>query len=151
MSRDYQPKIIFGLKLPRSELYDQITDHLNKCICKPKKLAGSGLVAPTAKFCPDCGKVLAWAVQRSVGKFEGFEYEYGDKLEIEGWPVTCGTDAKTFYIGYYVHKGVYGHSGDEQIPFPNMTKEKQFIEDMKRIGLWDEKSFGVWLVLYVSY
>lgn len=151
MSRDYQPKIIFGLKLLKSKLYDQITNHLNKCICEPKKLLGEWRVAATAKFCYDCGKVLARPVQKSVAKFKGFEYEFSDKLEIEGWPVTCGTDAKIFYIGYYVHRGVYGHSGDEQIPFPNMTKEKQFIEDMKRVGLWDEKSFGVWLVLYVSY
>lgn len=150
MGIDYQPKVIFGLKIPRDKVIDKSKTLSNDCICNPKI---DHLINPSAKFCSQCGRCINRPTIKRISKFEGFDDVENDEktLNIEGWPVTFDTDACNFYIGFYVQNGPYGHSGDEKYDFPDMTKMEQFKSDMKKIGLWNEEMFGVWIVLYLSY
>ncbi|MCK4454635.1 hypothetical protein KAU51_04835 [Candidatus Parcubacteria bacterium] len=149
MGRDYQPKVIFGLKIPRGKVIDESKVLSNDCVCDPKM---DHLINPGTKFCSQCGRCINRLIKKYTPKFEGFDDVENDEenLNIEGWPVAFDTDAYNFYVGFYVQNGPYGHSGDKKYDFPDMSKMEQFKSDMKRIGLWDEEMFGVWLVLYLS-
>lgn len=150
MGRDYQSKVIFGLKLHKSKVIDTLDIFVNNCTCNPK--INPDLYPTTFKRCPYCGNSIHRKTTREVPKFEGFDEIFGNEsLNIEGWSVAFDTDAHNFYVGFYVQNGPYGHSGDEKFEFPDMSKIEQFKVDMKRIGFWDEENFGVWLVLYLSY
>lgn len=149
MSRDYRPKIIFGLKLHESKIIDTLDIFINNCQCNPKINPD---LHPNAKYCSQCGRLIRMKTKKEIPKFEGFDDVFNNEsLNIEGWPVAFDTDAHNFYIGFYVKNGPYGHSGDEKFEFPDMSKMEQFKSDMKRIGFWDEENFGAWLVLYLSY
>lgn len=149
MGRDYQVKIIFGLKLHKNKVIDTLDIFTNNCKCNPKTNPD---LWSNAVYCPYCGQSIRRKGKKSIPKFEGFDDVFDNEgLNIEGWPVAFDTDAHNFYVGFYVQNGPYGHSGDEKFEFPDMSKMEQFKIDMKRIGFWNEEMFGVWLVLYLSY
>jgi hypothetical protein len=149
MSGDYQPKMIFGLKIHKSKVIDTSDIFVNYCKCDPKI---DPSLHPNVKYCPHCGSPIRSLSPKEIPKFEGFDDVFNNELlNIEVWPVTFDTDAHNFYIGFYVQKGHYGHSGDSKHDLPDMSKMEQFKTDMKRIGFWDEEMFGAWLVLYLSY
>jgi hypothetical protein len=155
MGRDYQPKIIFGLKIPRAMVFEEFTEPRNDCKCTPKRKPGIGLVPLAAKYCPDCGQNMCWSVRKyrhADEAFKGFAYYDDEKGTVAGWPTDYDTDGHHFFVGYYIERGYYGLSpATEKINMPNMSLEKQFIDDMKRVGLWDKGEYGAWLVLYLSY
>lgn len=148
MSSDYQPKVIFGLKLSEDKIITTSTITNNDCKCNPKINPSLYL---DAKYCPYCGNSLHRLSKKYTAKFKDFDDPLNnDSLNIEGWPVTVGTDAEDFYVGFYVQEGVYGHTGDLKCDLPDMSKMEQFKVDMKKVDLWDEKMFGAWIVLYLS-
>ena len=155
MGRDYQPKIIFGLRIPHDVVFEKFTEPRNDCKCTPKKEPGMGLVPPTAKYCPDCGQHLRWPIEkyRHVSEaFKGFSSYDEEKGTIAGWPTDYETDGHNFFVGFYVQRGYYGLSpASEKVDFPDMSLEQRFIDDMHRIGLWDKGEYGAWLILYLSY
>lgn len=148
MSSDYQPKVIFGIKLSRKQIIETIHIPVNDCICEPK--TDPDLLQPS-NYCQKCGEALRRLTKKAVPKFDGFEDpENEENLSIEGWPVAVDTDATNFYVGFYVKEGIYGHCGEVKCDLPDMSKMEQFKADMKKIGLWDEEMFGAWIVLYLS-
>ena len=147
MGTDYYPMIVFGLKVPRDVIFENYVEPRNDCKCIPKKLSSD---FPDFKFCPECGQHLGFPVKKRRPKeqFEGFDYYDPDTRKIGGWPVLTDTDSYNFYIGYYAH---HSFEYEKKLPFPDMSHEKTFVEDMKRLGLWDKGEYGAWLVLEVSY
>ena len=148
MGRDYQPKIIFGIKLSSKQIMETIYTSVNDCICKPKSDPN---LLQSSNYCQKCGKALHRSTKKVVPKFDGFEDpENGEDLNIGGWPVAIDTEATNFYVGFYVKEGIYGDYGEVKCDLPDMSKMEQFKSDMKKIGLWDEEMFGAWIVLYLS-
>jgi len=154
MGRDYQPKIIFGLKIPHSEIYEKYEDPKNNCKCTPQRAQGMGLIPLTAKYCPDCGSSLAYPVKKErcildlFGEYDQYAWEV---QTIAGYKVDYDIDGHNIYIGFYSERGEYGHYGTRKIDFPDMSQEQKFINDMHELGLWDKGEYGAWLVLYLSY
>lgn len=144
MSTDYQPKIIFGIKFSEKQIMETIMMPINDCMCKKQNKSED-------KYCSHCGKQLHRLIKKNVPKFSGFEDpENTDNLSIGDWPVAVDTGARNFYVGFYVKEGVYGDYGDTKCDFPDMSKMEKFKTDMKKLDLWDEGMFGVWVVLYMS-
>ena len=144
MGDDYQPIVVFGLKLDKSQIMETVKTTVNECICDQPK------VYPNAKFCPKCGKNVSRTIIENIPKFEGFEDPENNDLEIVGWPAIIEVESCNFYVGFYVKKGVYGNYGEIKHDFPDMLNMDPFITDMKDLGLWNEEMFGAWVILDFS-
>jgi hypothetical protein len=117
----------------------------------------------TMKFCPETGKKL-WSIDKWSAKFPGLER--GDDrfagLKLVNGPnvykkndeSTYGfeSDPETFYIGKSFQTN--GYQDDKRV---SLITEKALAESkaevkekLEPLGLWDEKNFGVWTVLYIG-
>ena len=146
MGTDYQPTIVFGLKIPEDKIVHTIEHTINRCKCLPQ--------TDTGKYCPKCGRHISLKETKRESKFDGFESPFkNEPLFINGWPVTFfGEYHIDFYVGFYTFKGYYcNHAADKKGPLPDMSKEERFITDMMDAGVWDEDNYGAWLVLDISY
>lgn len=143
MGDDYQPIVVFGLKLSKSQIMETITVPVNGCVCVKQNKSEN-------KYCSHCGRPLHRLVKKNVPRFEGFEDPENNDLAICGWPAIMEIESRNFYVGFYVKKGVYGHYGEIKHDFPDMLNMDQFKTDMKDLGLWNEEMFGAWVILDLS-
>lgn len=143
MGDDYQPIVVFGLKLDKSQIMETVKITINECKCKKQNKS-------KGKYCPHCGKQLHRLVRKTVPKFEGFEDPENNDLDIVGWPAVVEIESRNFYVGFYVKKGIYGHYGEVKHDLPDMLNMDPFITDMKDLGLWNEEMFGAWVILDFS-
>lgn len=79
-----------------------------------------------------------------------------DELRNDGLLCYWGTDHDYVYVGIATGEDTYSNGGDDdsfvslQADDVAQIKEK-LREYLEPIGLWDEKQFGLWSVLYCSY
>ena len=144
MGADWYAATVIGIKVSKNKVMREEIYFLNNCKCKPKV---DSETYPEAKFCPACGKYIKCECSRDITMFDEFD-PWEKNPNIAGWPVYAGTDGRSFYIGILV---IETDGGDKRSPLPDLSKLDKFKEDMKKIGLWDEKEFGLWTVLYCSY
>ncbi len=115
----------------------------------------------TMKFCSDTGKAL-WKIDKHCPLFPGLEY--GDDrfagLKLVNGPSVheqnkngnWESEYKTFYVGKSF--GTNAYEDNKRVSY---ISEKA-VADIKTevqaklepLGLWDEKNFGIWTVLYVG-
>jgi len=117
----------------------------------------------TMKFCPETGKKL-WKMDSWVARFPGLER--GDdrfaSLKLVNGPYTYkpneekslgyDSDVETFYLGKSFETN--GYQDDKRVSFisPEMIAniKDKVRANLEPLGLWDEKEFGIWTVLYVG-
>lgn len=102
-------------------------------------------------FCPVCGSPK-WREEKI--SFDALATDEGDdKLDVfHGIPVCYNTDDQYVYLGITAKTSYYGEEDECEI---NILSIEQIREKLKSVleplGIWDEKSFGLWAVLYCSY
>lgn len=147
MTTQYYPITVIGIKVPKDKIIITKEVIKNECVCNPQ-------VNPTrylgtkyrTKFCSQCGRLLRRIHVESFPKFDSIK----DKGKVLEWPVANDTGAENFFIGVYSSGMVnYRHRGD--IPDLSEKTVEKFKKDMKSLDLWDEKEFGIWTILCVSY
>lgn len=143
MGTDYQPIVVFGLKLSKSQIMKTIMIPVNNCVCKKQNKSKD-------KYCSSCGRELHRLIKKNVPKFSGFEDPENNDLTISDWPAVVEVESGNFYVGFYVKKGIYGHYGEVKHDFPDMLNMDQFKADMKELGLWNKEMFGAWIILDLS-
>lgn len=100
---------------------------------------------PKAKFCPECGKPSGT-----------YDREEGSNGKVCGYDVIWSTDEREAFIGI-VHTGqrTYSNGGADsdkaQVPADLKVAKEAMRDALGPLGLWDEKKFGLWAVLYCSY
>ena len=130
MGVDYYSYAFIGQKLNKNKLYQETI------------VAGCNHQNPdTANFCSVCGK-------RAVIDFES----------LKGISAIESTDNTEIFLALNHHQVKSGSSrGGENLAF--RTLDSKAVEEAKTVlkellepyGLWDEKQFGLWTVLYCSY
>ena len=144
MGANWYAATVVGVRVPKNKVMREEIYFLNNCKCKPKV---DPETYPEAEFCSACGRMIRRECIRDVAMFDGFD-PWDRRPSIDGWPVYTGNDATLFYIGIFVAEVV---ECEKKSPLPDLSKLCQFIEDMKKIGLWDEEEFGLWTILNYSY
>ena len=150
---NYSAHTVLGLKIPKDKLYEEVGVVTNMCKCIPQ----SDFDPIKEKFCSSCGGEFA----RIVNTREWFNSELEKVFDdpdidnIMGWPVlrewVC---SEWLFIGVIITScGV--HDDQKMAPvlpvyYPGLDQYGKFVEDMKKIGVWDEELFGLWTVLNYS-
>ena len=102
----------------------------------------------TANFCSVCGKRAFTVTQQPVIDFES----------LKGISAIESTDNEEIFLALNHHQVKSGTSrGGENLAFRIL--DSKAVEEAKTVlkellepyGLWDEKQFGLWTVLYCSY
>ena len=148
MSASWHAATVIGIKVPKDKVIREETYFCNKCICKPQI---DPEIYPEAKFCPACGGYIKRKCIRNVVLFDGLIPWRKEGSSICGWSVYAGTDGRFFYIGIFIAESEGDY--DKKSPLPNISKDEmiKFRRDMEKAGLWDQKAFGMWTILYCSY
>lgn len=135
MGAVYHSYAVVGVKIDPERLVT--TKKVRGCQCEK---------TPTGHFCSSCGEPAFIEEDECI---EG----YNEDEDIYGYKIIFGTDHNEAFIAAIVCKDDdYGDSKN----FSQMPTELERIKnDMRNtldpIGLWDEKKFGLWSVLYCSY
>lgn len=121
----------------------------------PKKLMRMEIVRnchcetePTGKYCSNCGKEAFEEIETPIEIFE-------DQETILGYKVIYGTDHKESIIAAFEAraKDFYEDKKKSFQQLPDNLKEirEKMRDSLGPLGLWDEKKFGLWSILYCSY
>lgn len=146
MSLDYQSVMVFGIKIEKRDCVITKKALINECVCSKKTKPSA-----THKYCPKCGRNLqSPRTYEHVKFFDDTVDLYRDDLKVEGWPAFYDTSFDELYIGFYVKIGPYIDNTAERKDLPDMDKMPQFKASMEKAGLWDEESFGAWMVTRVT-
>jgi hypothetical protein len=147
MGADWYSMTCIGLKVPKEKIIREEDGYKNNCRCMPKIDPDD---YPGARFCPHCGNHIKRAIKIEKPLFDIPEDYWNDKGEIKGWEIKHDTDACNFYICVFTSGDVIH---DKRSDIPELSKEtlNKFKTDMKSIGLWDEKEFGLWTITRCDY
>lgn len=117
---------------------------------KEQRRRGCGHPEGRGRYCAECGKPMYISTKESIDGFDG------DTLF--GLAVSSSTD-NGYFVVHLV--GVTTDSsrsdsdtGCKMIPLEDdvVAKSRQTIkEKLEPAGLWNEKTFGLWSILYCSY
>lgn len=145
MSTDYHCVAIIGCKLSG----DKFITREKKSTCKHNPL-------PTAKYCPECGRP-AWQeydenILTEDSKMAARMKKLGIVAHFYNGDDPCVIGLKKFateifdiYESDPPTKKVDIEVGDEEESILEQTKKA-----LKAIGMWDEKTFGMWVVGYIE-
>ena len=142
MGVSYVAKAVIGVRI-RGDRLKTVQD-----------VRGCGHPLGSGRFCQSCGK-LSWVPQDTI--LSAFAHpkwpeEYTDEPgDGEGLGLFFGTDRRWAVYGY----GVVGRNDNE----PDGVDVERTVTDIQTaceavlgpLGLWDEKEFGLWAILYCSY
>ena len=100
----------------------------------------------SGNFCSQCGSKL---FEKKIEYIEGFDKT---KNILHGYKVVFGTDDEDPIIAAkYVKNSNWDSPSFEQIPTDIADVKNKMRDLFGPLGLWDEKKFGLWSVLYCSY
>lgn len=145
MGADYTAGALIGIRVDPTKLYRE----------KQEK-AFKHSYPLDWKVCPKTGREL-WRTVREPIDGAVSRYEGEDASKIGPYDVTYGTDHETAFICIVSTNDTYSNAGNDcaMVSIPvgfNIVEEKEKLrETLEPLGLWDEKLFGLWTVLYCSY
>lgn len=137
---DYYATAIIGCKIPEEKLY------------KVGIVAGcKHLNLESAKFCPECGK-KAWKEEK-VFILRNKDVE--EKMKDLGIRLVDGTEEEVCVIGLnkYCTRRVDinytdGYDGTKETDFTSAREQTMYALD--QLGMWNPKTFGLWVVGFCS-
>jgi len=131
MSTNYYAYTVVGIKFAKNEIYRSEKARLCKHPLPEDK---------NAKFCPVCGQKLWQTIEESIP-------EYDDMTEqLAGVPAVWDTDQRHLFVGVVTKTEDSGKNDIELPLIKDMVKRPLELK-----GLWHEKRFAIWTVLYCSY
>lgn len=136
MGADYSSAAVIGVKIDQGKL---ATSKMVKAF--PHDFG------PDINFHPKTGKKLWMEKAEYIPQYD----EY--KGTLAGFRVTFTTDNTTMYCGI-VASGTHSNCGSEakRTKLEDIGEIKAKLKSaLEPLGLWDEKSFGLWTVLHCSY
>lgn len=139
MSIDYYATALIGCKIPRDMLYKQ------------ERLRGCGhdlddRMLETFAYCPICGSPI-WKVSE--------QRLFDEEWDLDGLSIVSSTDNREWFVGYLVVTS-RDRKDDKccKIDFRDHTivDIRSIVKDvLDKYNAWDENSFGMWAVPYISY
>jgi hypothetical protein len=138
MGADFTSSAVVGLKIDPKKL--TISKKVRSCKCDVKDIE-------TMKFCPKCGEEV---FTEELDCIPG----YNEDGDLCGYKLIFGTDQIEAYVcAFLAEQDDYGDKVQDFTQLPDNIKEiKEKMRDtIGPLGLWDEKKFGLWSVLYCSY
>ena len=136
MGADWTAKAVIGVKVPVDKLYDRTK----------VRTCRHPLPNEEVRYCPTCGRT-AWD-DDSVIKYDLF------KLGVE---LITGTDHKPLILtlkDFAAYADAYDNDGYGLLPLTGdglVSIKPKLQAKLEPLGLWDEKAFGLYAVLYCSY
>ena len=103
------------------------------------------------KFCPECGAAI-WKVISSR-TFEDID-DFEQNTDLAGFSCAYDTDQEHVHLGISAQtEWEGGRSAPELLPdAAGLAARKAALEAfLEPLGLWNERSYGLWPILYVSY
>lgn len=142
MGVNYSCSAAIGCRVPREKLY------------RPGKIRCCSHPEVEAAFCPQCGRKM-W--QNGTMPHEGWKEVKGETVSFKGFPFAYNTDQKDIII--CVKGGMAKPSWRDRdselkrvdIPDDMLAKIQELKKALEAEGMWDEKEFGLWAILYCSY
>jgi hypothetical protein len=160
MGADYYAKAVIGVRLPDEDQFPRAKKMVRKKAFKHDYGDGD------AEFHPKTGQKLFLDEKEEVEEdFPAFVFadKYGDVrrndenqqvIKIpQGLEVVYGTDGNNTCLGFALKTGS-SNGGDDYgfMQIPDIDDIKNKIKSLlEPLGLWDEKDFGIHLILYCSY
>ncbi len=137
MGADYYSYAVIGIEIDPEKLVTETEER--GCDCKE---------VPTGKFCSSCGATATVKV-----KAEDIIWEIEEDDDFHGYKIIFGTDREKAYIS-----AVWAEEDEDgsincfnQIPNDIEGIRNKMKDTLDPLGLWDEKKFGLYSVLYCSY
>jgi hypothetical protein len=130
---------IIGVKIDESKLYKKVT-----------KKAFPHNYDESFQFDPKSGKPL-WKTEKTPIK------EFDEEEEtLSGLKVVFSTDHFHCFVSAFGTGTSYDENGYSKIELENSDGfidklKKELKKALEPLGLWDEKSFGLYSVIYISY
>lgn len=139
MGVDYYSYLIVGCEIDEDKL--KIKRKERKCQCNVKDIEN-------AQYCSECGEE-AW--REEWDPVEGYD-EMDD--EFLGLPIVHNTDYKNCWIA--IHKEDVGNHGSFDAVKLETPKDMEELKaklkaKLEPRDLWNEESFGVWAIQFISY
>jgi len=139
MGVSYSAYTVVGIRVKEHQLYKE--KRIREC---------KHPFVEDARFCPVCGKSMFSVEYESIAG-----YDEGS-VEFLGFDVYGGTLNEDDSIGTDIFIGVGCLVDDEYEPKKfDLLNEEEVRNELKKklepLGLWNEKDFGIWTVLYCSY
>lgn len=142
MGYDATAITIIGVRIDRKKLYGQVS-----------KKSCPHAVPKEAKFCPECGAMNKPVVEQH--EIEGYD---SSRETVAGLKMITtdfeSKDPPRFAIGFEIKTESSGGEGPRfafaTIPNVEVIKADMY-KRLKPLGLWDEKTFGVYAILSESY
>jgi hypothetical protein len=138
MGVDYYSYLVVGCSIDDSKF--EIPTKVRACECVVDGIEDM-------KFCSSCGKEV-W--KEDYDFVDGYE----EKESFLGLPLVYDTDYNNCWIAIR-KKAVGGYNNDEFDTldrYDNIEElKKELKEKLEPHGLWDEESFGIWVIQQCSY
>jgi len=135
MSATYYGQAVIGVRIDPKKL--MTIKRIRACDC---------VSAPTGNFCSNCGK-------KSFKEEECPIESFSDGENVLDYEVVFGTDREEAVIAFVCAEETDNNKSNNFKQIPENIKEikEQMRDTLGPIGLWDEKKFGLWSILYCSY
>lgn len=138
MGADYYSYLIVGCSVDEDKF--KIPTKVRACKCDVDKIEDM-------KFCPKCGEEV-WTEDYDL--IEGYE----EDESFLGLDLVYNTDNENCWIAIR-KKEIGGYHKDDCDKLDRNDDIEQLKEELKAKlephGLWDEESFGIWIIQYCSY
>ena len=133
---------IIGIRIDNRKLWTQVG-----------KKACSHAIPKNSKFCPECGvKNIIVPEKKPIKGYEKGDGDYGTVAGFKLGSDGCENEPE-FIAGFDPETGS-SNGGEPSAfsPIPDIAKIKADMKSkLEPLGLWNEKAFGIYAVLYASY
>jgi len=162
MSKDYYLGTVIGLRVESDQLFERKETFISLCKCD-RKIDTDYADTLGYKFCPRCSRDLKSKSVELVPKIEGIIFSKDpwnwEKNHIRGWNIyadtPCNRGSIYYYIGILIRESVMWWGlvarGDGFTKLNEvreaLEKIQSFRADMRKVGLWNRKKFGLWTVM----
>lgn len=169
MGADFYPTTLIGVRIPmdkiikiekgiRLKAYEDLPmshkgDIEGKLACPEFEITN------TTKYCPHCGCNLYESYKNEVPLVPGLHLDTRNcgHQKYKEWVMAYDSNKNYLFIGFYALEG--DQEGDcayiglkHKIDGIEIEIKKTLLEtDLKKVGLWDEDNFGLWLFMFNSY
>lgn len=141
MSPTYHAAAVVGCRIPKSKIF--LKERFRGCEHGLPQPCDSG----KEEFCAQCGKLLWVTLHKAIPEyntdmgtlctFRVFDIEWEDFITVAAPGEVSETDFDSYTLA-------------NRLDIPTSSVAKRMERSLGQFGLWDETTFGIWAVLWVS-